>query len=90
MLVNASGVVKLADFGMAKHVGSLLKFDNGLLFLNCYSIYILFFLVLNMNMPDLIFFLPRVEQLSGASAVLSLKGTPYWMAPEVLFRFNFR
>ncbi|CAA6653439.1 unnamed protein product [Spirodela intermedia] len=41
LLVDASGVVKLADFGMAKH-------------------------------------------LSGASAVLSLKGTPYWMAPEVI------
>ncbi|XP_008792685.1 mitogen-activated protein kinase kinase kinase 5 [Phoenix dactylifera] len=41
LLVDAKGVVKLADFGMAKH-------------------------------------------LSGATAVLSLKGTPYWMAPEVV------
>ncbi|MQL90593.1 hypothetical protein Taro_023185 [Colocasia esculenta] len=41
LLVDSSGVVKLADFGMAKH-------------------------------------------LSGAKAVLSLKGTPYWMAPEVV------
>lgn len=31
------------------------------------------------------FFFSSVEQLSGASAVLSLKGTPYWMAPEVFF-----
>ncbi|XP_057501400.1 LOW QUALITY PROTEIN: mitogen-activated protein kinase kinase kinase 5-like [Actinidia eriantha] len=41
LLVNASGVVKLADFGMAKH-------------------------------------------LSGPAANLSLKGSPYWMAPELL------
>ncbi|KAJ4964511.1 hypothetical protein NE237_024450 [Protea cynaroides] len=41
LLVDASGVVKLADFGMAKH-------------------------------------------LSGQAAELSLKGSPYWMAPEVM------
>ncbi|XP_042507259.1 mitogen-activated protein kinase kinase kinase 5-like isoform X2 [Macadamia integrifolia] len=41
LLVDASGVVKLADFGMAKH-------------------------------------------LSGQVAELSLKGSPYWMAPEVM------
>lgn len=41
LLVDALGVVKLADFGMAKH-------------------------------------------LSGQAADLSLKGSPYWMAPEVL------
>ncbi|KAK2657415.1 hypothetical protein Ddye_010467 [Dipteronia dyeriana] len=41
LLVDASGVVKLADFGMAKH-------------------------------------------LTGQAADLSLKGSPYWMAPELL------
>ncbi|XP_063937827.1 mitogen-activated protein kinase kinase kinase 5 [Daucus carota subsp. sativus] len=41
LLVDAYGVVKLADFGMAKH-------------------------------------------LSGQAANLSLKGSPYWMAPELL------
>ncbi|KAK1276338.1 Mitogen-activated protein kinase kinase kinase YODA [Acorus gramineus] len=41
LLVDASGVVKLADFGMAKH-------------------------------------------LSGAAPALSLKGSPHWMAPEVM------
>ncbi|PSS21339.1 Mitogen-activated protein kinase kinase kinase [Actinidia chinensis var. chinensis] len=41
LLVDAFGVVKLADFGMAKH-------------------------------------------LSGPAANLSLKGSPYWMAPELL------
>nr|XP_027077691.1 mitogen-activated protein kinase kinase kinase 5 [Coffea arabica] len=41
LLVDAYGVVKLADFGMAKH-------------------------------------------LSGHAANLSLKGSPYWMAPELL------
>ncbi|KAK8957522.1 Mitogen-activated protein kinase kinase kinase YODA [Platanthera zijinensis] len=41
LLVDVNGTVKLADFGMAKH-------------------------------------------LSGAAAALSLKGTPYWMAPEVV------
>lgn len=41
LLVDASGVVKLADFGMAKH-------------------------------------------LTGQSYDLSLKGSPYWMAPEVI------
>ncbi|XP_020086999.1 mitogen-activated protein kinase kinase kinase 5-like isoform X2 [Ananas comosus] len=41
LLVDANGVVKLADFGMAKH-------------------------------------------LSDAAPNLSLKGTPYWMAPEVV------
>ncbi|XP_068656006.1 mitogen-activated protein kinase kinase kinase 5-like isoform X2 [Aristolochia californica] len=41
LLVDASGVVKLADFGMAKH-------------------------------------------MSGQAAALSLKGSPYWMAPEVM------
>lgn len=41
LLVNASGVVKLADFGLAKH-------------------------------------------LTGCGYDLSLKGTPHWMAPEVL------
>ncbi|KAH6765039.1 mitogen-activated protein kinase kinase kinase 5 [Perilla frutescens var. hirtella] len=41
LLVNASGVVKLADFGLAKH-------------------------------------------LTGCGVNLSLKGTPHWMAPEVL------
>ncbi|KAI4381667.1 hypothetical protein MLD38_007722 [Melastoma candidum] len=41
LLVDASGVVKLADFGMAKH-------------------------------------------LTGPAADLSLKGSPYWMAPELI------
>ncbi|XP_074569291.1 mitogen-activated protein kinase kinase kinase 5-like isoform X2 [Curcuma longa] len=41
LLVDVNGVVKLADFGMAKH-------------------------------------------LSGAAGALSLKGSPYWMAPEVM------
>ncbi|KAF8024256.1 hypothetical protein BT93_F1450 [Corymbia citriodora subsp. variegata] len=41
LLVDANGVVKLADFGMAKH-------------------------------------------LSGQVSILSLKGSPYWMAPEIL------
>ncbi|XP_058081850.1 mitogen-activated protein kinase kinase kinase 5-like [Magnolia sinica] len=41
LLVDAAGVVKLADFGTAKH-------------------------------------------LSGQAAELSLKGSPYWMAPEVM------
>lgn len=41
LLVDASGVVKLADFGMAKH-------------------------------------------LTGQAAELSLKGSPYWMAPELM------
>ncbi|XP_015572286.2 mitogen-activated protein kinase kinase kinase 5 isoform X1 [Ricinus communis] len=41
LLVNSSGIVKLADFGMAKH-------------------------------------------LSGLSYELSLKGSPHWMAPEVI------
>ncbi|XP_021896428.1 mitogen-activated protein kinase kinase kinase 5-like [Carica papaya] len=41
LLVDASGIVKLADFGMAKH-------------------------------------------LTGLSYELSLKGSPYWMAPEVM------
>ncbi|CAN1190921.1 Mitogen-activated protein kinase kinase kinase 5 [Linum perenne] len=41
LLVDASGVVKLADFGMSKH-------------------------------------------LTGQAAELSLKGSPYWMAPELL------
>ncbi|XWS59073.1 hypothetical protein CRYUN_Cryun08bG0090900 [Craigia yunnanensis] len=41
LLVDANGVVKLADFGMAKH-------------------------------------------LTGLSCDLSLKGSPYWMAPEVI------
>ncbi|XP_045814693.1 mitogen-activated protein kinase kinase kinase 5-like [Trifolium pratense] len=41
LLVDSSGVVKLADFGMAKH-------------------------------------------LTGHSADLSLKGSPYWMAPELM------
>uniref|UniRef100_A0A2P2JQK4 Protein kinase domain-containing protein n=2 Tax=Rhizophora mucronata TaxID=61149 RepID=A0A2P2JQK4_RHIMU len=41
LLVDASGVVKLADFGMAKH-------------------------------------------LTGQAAELSLRGSPYWMAPELM------
>ncbi|XP_057973343.1 mitogen-activated protein kinase kinase kinase 5-like isoform X2 [Malania oleifera] len=41
LLVDAKGVVKLADFGMAKH-------------------------------------------LTGQGSVLSMKGSPYWMAPEVM------
>ncbi|XP_052196187.1 mitogen-activated protein kinase kinase kinase 5 isoform X2 [Diospyros lotus] len=41
LLVDANGVVKLADFGMAKH-------------------------------------------LAGPASTLSLKGSPYWMAPELL------
>ncbi|XP_030440844.2 mitogen-activated protein kinase kinase kinase 5 isoform X1 [Syzygium oleosum] len=41
LLVDASGIVKLADFGMAKH-------------------------------------------LTGQTADLSLKGSPYWMAPELI------
>ncbi|KAL3734798.1 hypothetical protein ACJRO7_024039 [Eucalyptus globulus] len=41
LLVDVTGVVKLADFGMAKH-------------------------------------------LSGQVSILSLKGSPYWMAPEIL------
>ncbi|KAF9597521.1 hypothetical protein IFM89_019435, partial [Coptis chinensis] len=45
LLVDASGVVKLADFGMAKH-------------------------------------------LSGQAAELSMKGSPYWMAPELIHAVN--
>ncbi|KAF9608861.1 hypothetical protein IFM89_011899, partial [Coptis chinensis] len=44
-LVDASGVVKLADFGMAKH-------------------------------------------RSGQAAELSMKGSPYWMAPELIHAVN--
>ncbi|XP_073293913.1 mitogen-activated protein kinase kinase kinase 5-like isoform X1 [Primulina huaijiensis] len=47
LLVDAYGVVKLADFGMAKHF--------------------LFHL-----------------QLTGQAANLSMRGSPYWMAPELL------
>ncbi|KAF5203569.1 Mitogen-activated protein kinase kinase kinase, partial [Thalictrum thalictroides] len=45
LLVDASGVVKLADFGMAKH-------------------------------------------LTGQAAELSMKGSPYWMAPEIIHAVN--
>ncbi|KAF9608686.1 hypothetical protein IFM89_010470 [Coptis chinensis] len=45
LLVDASGVVKLADFGMAKHI-------------------------------------------SGQAAELSMKGSPYWMAPELIHAVN--
>ncbi|KAL0670361.1 hypothetical protein Bca4012_033065 [Brassica carinata] len=47
LLVDTSGVVKLADFGMAKH-------------------------------------------LTRQRADLSLKGSPYWMAPEVVFSYASR
>ncbi|XP_074581723.1 uncharacterized protein LOC141838210 [Curcuma longa] len=45
LLVDANGIVKLADFGMAKH-------------------------------------------LSGAAPTCSLKGSPFWMAPEMLQAIN--
>ncbi|RWW53739.1 hypothetical protein BHE74_00039745, partial [Ensete ventricosum] len=56
LLVDVNGVVKLADFGMAKHV-SFVRFD----------------LV--------------IKQLSGAAPANSLKGSPFWMAPELSSHF---
>lgn len=70
MLVDASGVVKLADFGMAKHVTSVVGIYN------TNNFYL-------MNYSQYAYFLVVAFQLSGQAAALSLRGSPYWMAPEV-------
>ncbi|KAK4338431.1 hypothetical protein RND71_042918 [Anisodus tanguticus] len=56
ILVDPNGRVKLADFGMAKHV---------------------LFSLLSYNL-----------QITGQYCPLSFKGSPYWMAPEVIKNSN--
>nr|GMC61124.1 mitogen-activated protein kinase kinase kinase YODA-like isoform X1 [Ipomoea batatas] len=82
LLVDAYGVVKLADFGMAKHVSTkeaissvkIHSHKNLVTKINFSESYVLFSYI-----PFVL-----VVQLSGQAGPLSLKGSPYWMAPELL------
>ncbi|KAG6488822.1 hypothetical protein ZIOFF_050073 [Zingiber officinale] len=66
LLVDVNGVVKLADFGMAKHIiwrhGVTLTADCRIVIGKMLNI---------------------LPLLSGAAPALSLKGSPFWMAPEI-------
>ncbi|MFQ6665283.1 hypothetical protein Gotur_032054 [Gossypium turneri] len=107
LLVDANGIVKLADFGMAKHVSFLLPFKF-LIFLasefacfyekysaECrhplekYAGELVPYISNNFFLSFLFLFLflflfSFKFQLTGLSYELSLKGSPYWMAPEVI------
>lgn len=95
LLVDSFGVVKLADFGMAKHVSTgsfftpFLRFSLITPLLHLDILYsdvslhyatIFYSLILGLLSLDVL-----VVQLSGHVGNLSLKGSPYWMAPEVTF-----
>lgn len=98
ILVDPNGRVKLADFGMAKHVRALTS-----------CLYYSFFIVINkwsstwaldiltwveytvctstMRLWFLILLYWNNLQINGQSCPLSFKGSPYWMAPEVSMIF---
>ncbi|CAN0864244.1 Mitogen-activated protein kinase kinase kinase 5 [Linum grandiflorum] len=69
LLVDASGVVKLADFGTSKHVSTACSL----------SVSFFHHMAKNHVLDDLF-----LDQLTGQAAELSLKGSPYWMAPELM------
>lgn len=73
ILVDPNGDIKLADFGMAKHVSTKLCQSSHNSILHC-----LLFLYHSFNQQSVIF-----TQISAYTSVKSFKGSPYWMAPEV-------
>jgi len=92
--VDPNGEIKLADFGMAKHVSISMYFINMIsrmssmgtrryqLFYRLIIIYFLnYYACISSNSQ---FFL---QQVTAFSTMLSFKGSPYWMAPEVVLLF---
>ncbi|KAI8540654.1 hypothetical protein RHMOL_Rhmol08G0003300 [Rhododendron molle] len=76
ILVDPNGEIKLADFGMAKHLINKAVFENGFECLKCRVI----------SGPRTNF--EMFEQITACSSMLSFKGSPYWMAPEVVMNTN--
>jgi len=80
ILVDPNGDIKLADFGMAKHVSGKLCQSSHNSIVNCLA-----FLSYNFNQQSVIF-----TQISAYTSIKSFKGSPYWMAPEVrLLNFKY-
>ncbi|KAG5534082.1 hypothetical protein RHGRI_022274 [Rhododendron griersonianum] len=76
ILVDPNGEIKLADFGMAKHLINKAVLKNGFECLKCRVI----------SGPRTNF--EMFEQITASSSMLSFKGSPYWMAPEVVMNTN--
>lgn len=81
ILVDPNGEIKLADFGMAKHVSPLhtkltKKKKSGRAVTS---------FVMSYNNWTHLFI--SCCQITNCTSMLSFKGSPYWMAPEVNHHF---
>ncbi|KAG5534081.1 hypothetical protein RHGRI_022274 [Rhododendron griersonianum] len=83
ILVDPNGEIKLADFGMAKHV--CLIFSPLQQEVNYYHALLKY--VYNCSSGPRTNF-EMFEQITASSSMLSFKGSPYWMAPEVVMNTN--
>ena len=83
ILVDASGSVKLADFGLAKvALFSRITFLFSSLSL---SLSLSFHGTTNSKMLNAMLWLFLFSQVTKLNDIKSCKGTPFWMAPEVCF-----
>ena len=81
ILVDASGSVKLADFGLAK----VALFSRITFLFSSLSLSLSFHRTTNSKMLNAMLWLFLFSQVTKLNDIKSCKGTPFWMAPEVCF-----